>query len=197
MSEEINISMDKVDKFKKKSVFNGLFSNLKKIKHLDIILTVLFIAIILLIYFSSFSFGAADSNNDSSSIKQSTEQTNSLVSYQNLLERKIEETVSFIKSAGTVNVMVVFDKGIETVIAYSTETTTNKDGSITEVKSPVLITDDGITQPIVLQENLPLPTNIIVVATGAKNTNVKLEILRAVQAMFELDSSNIEIFAGN
>lgn len=198
MSEKITDSnQEKQDKPKKKVLFEGLFVKLKKIKHLDKILTVLFIAIILLIYFSSFSFGT--SSNNKSNIGQALEenQTTSLTSYQNVLERKIEETVSAIKNAGNVNAMVNFSQGIETVIAYSTETKHNKDGSSTEIKSPVLITKDGKSEPIILQENMPKPTSIIIVATGAKDTNVKLEILRAIQAMFELNSSNIEIFAGN
>ena len=44
---------------------------------------------------------------------------------------------------------------------------------------------------------MPTPNSIVIVATGANNTNVKLEILRAVQAMFALPTSSIEIFAGN
>ena len=42
---------------------------------------------------------------------------------------------------------------------------------------------------------MPEVDKIIVVASGAKNTNVKLEILRAVQAIYSI--SNIQIFAGN
>ena len=49
---------------KKNSKFSALFEKLKKIKHLDIILVVLFIAIILLIYFSSF--GKSDAKLDTS-----------------------------------------------------------------------------------------------------------------------------------
>ena len=50
---------------------------------------------------------------------------------------------------------------------------------------------------IILQEIMPKPVSIIIVASGAKNTNVKLEIIRLVQAMFELSTSKIEVFAGN
>ena len=66
-----------------------------------------------------------------------------------------------------------------------------------ETKSPVLITNNGQTQTVVLQENMPNPCSVVIVATGASNTNVKLEILRAVQAMFISNSCNIEVFAGN
>ncbi len=194
MSE--NEKNNEISTKKKKSIFDVFFSKLKKIKHLDKILTILFIAIILLIYFSSFSFNNTNKIKNEGQALTNNEVT-SLSSYQKALERKIEETISAIKNAGNVNVMVNFSQGIETVIAYTTESRHNKDGTISEIKTPVLITNNGKTQPIVLQEKMPDPTNIIVVASGAKDTNVKLEILRAIQAMFELNSSNIEIFAGN
>ena len=61
----------------------------------------------------------------------------------------------------------------------------------------MLVTKNGQDEPIVLQETMSKPVSIIIVANGAENTNVKLEILRLVQAMFEISSSKVEIFAGN
>lgn len=181
---------------KKKNIFNGLLNKVKKIKHLDKIIAVLFIAVILLIYFSSINTNDQKENKktESNTIYSSE---SSLLQYENELEKKIKNTISFIKNAGNVEVMVYFTEGIETVIAYKTETQKNEKGIVIETKSPVLITNDGKSQPIVLQENMPNPSSIVVVASGASNTNVKLEILRAVQAVFNYSNCNIEIFAGN
>ena len=66
---------------------------------------------------------------------------------------------------------------------------------IGEIKTPVLVTENGKTNPLILKTIMPEVDKIIVVASGAKNTNVKLEILRAVQAIYSI--SNIQIFAGN
>lgn len=181
---------------KKKNIFNGLLNKVKKIKHLDKIIAVLFIAVILLIYFSSINTNDQKENKktESNTIYSSE---SSLLQYENELEKKIKNTISFIKNAGNVEVMVYFTEGIETVIAYKTETQKNEKGIVIETKSPVLVTNDGKSQPIVLQENMPNPSSIVVVASGASNTNVKLEILRAVQAVFNYSNCNIEIFAGN
>ena len=184
-------------KQKKKILFNSLFQRLKKIKHLDKIITVLFIAIILLIYFSSsFSSGTSSSNsktdNDSSS-----ENTDIILVYEKELEEKIQKTLASIKDSGEVRVMVCFSEGIETVIAYKTEKQTNNNGVVIETKTPILVTNAGKSETIVLEKIMPKPTSIVVVATGAKNTNVKLEILRAVQTMFGSTNCKIEIFAGN
>lgn len=189
-------NINKPDKPKRK-LFNGLLTNLKKIKHLDIILTVLFIAIILLIYFSTFFNTKPTIDKNSTDNSKTYSATTSLERYTERCEAKLVETLSAIKEAGEVSVLLTFNKGIETVIAYTTETETSSNGNVTEVKSPVLITNNGKTETVVLQEIMPMPVSIVVVATGANNTNVKLEILRAVQAMFALPTSSIEIFAGN
>ncbi|MBQ9792613.1 MAG: hypothetical protein IJW32_02565 [Clostridia bacterium] len=200
MSEDNKIKNDNevIGLNKKKKLFGNLFEKIKKIKHLDKILTILFIAIILLIYFSSFSVGTSNSNTSENSMQLSENIGNtSLVAYQKELENKITSTLSNIKDAGNIKVMIYFNKSIETVIAYTTKTETSTNGVKVETKSPILITKDGKSEPIILQEIMPEPASIIVVSSGAINTSVKLEILRAVQTMFNFNNCNIEIFAGN
>lgn len=202
MSEENEIKKDnevvELNKRKKKKLFENLFEKIKKIKHLDKILTILFIAIILLIYFSSFTSGTSHLDTEDKSVQLSENiGSTSLVLYQKELENKITSTISNIKDAGNVKVMVYFNKSIETIIAYTIKTEIGNNGVKVETKSPVLITKDGKSEPIILQEIMPEPASIIVVASGAINTSVKLEILRAVQTMFNFNSCNIEIFAGN
>lgn len=151
----------------------------------------------MLIYFSTFFNAKPTADKNSTENNKTYSATTSLEQYSNKLESKLVETLSAIKGAGKISVLLTFNKGIETVIAYTTETKTAADGTVTEVKSPVLITNNGKTETVVLQEIMPTPNSIVIVATGANNTNVKLEILRAVQAMFALPTSSIEIFAGN
>lgn len=177
----------------KKKFFSPFLDKLRKIKHLDIILIVLFIAIILLIYFSSFvqSNEKTENKQESTSISQTT-----LQEYSNDLTDNLKTLISSISGAGNVNVMLYFEEGIRTEIAYIVEVKTFPDGTRVETKSPVLIEDkDGKTETVVLQEIMPSPVSVIVVASGAKDTKVKLEILRLIQAMFNLSTSKIEIFA--
>lgn len=180
----------------KNKFFSKITEKLKKIKHLDIILTVLFIAIILLIYFSTT--GLFNTNDDVEQDTQlNTGQVSDFEAYSKDLTSKLEELIGALDGAGQTKVMLYFEEGITTEIAYTTEIKTLSDGTQVEVKSPVLITNDGKEEPIILQEIMPKPVSIVIVASGAKNTNVKLEIIRLVQAMFELSTSKIEVFAGN
>lgn len=191
MSEDNNVNKNKL---------SGLLSKLKKIKHLDIVLTVFFIAIILLIYFSTFSTADKSKNNNENIstddfLTIEYKQTDELYLYASSIEAKLKNILSQIKDAGSINVIVGFDGVIEKEYAYTTRIEQDTNGIKTEIKTPVLITENGKTQPLILQNTMPEVNKIIIVSSGAKNTNVKLEILRAVQAIYDI--SNIQIFAGN
>lgn len=178
---------------KKSSKFGGLWDKLKKVKHLDIILVVLFIAIILLIYFSTF--GKASPSGVTN--YEETTQMTTFDKYRTSLEQKIKTAVEALENVERAEVILYFDKGAETVIAYTYETKTLQDGTKLETKSPVLVQNGKEQDVVVLQEIMPQPVSVVIVASGAKDTNVKLKILQLVQALFEIKSSKVEIFAGN
>ena len=180
----------------KKGPLSKLTDKLKRIKHLDIILTVLFIAIVLLIYFSSFTT-SKDNSSSNTQNQNISSQSNTFDSYSNGLKSELERVIGSIYGVGKVDVMIYFDEGIKQEIAYTYETKTMNDGTKIETKSPILLNKGGSEEPIVLQEILPKPSSVVVVAGGANNTNVKLEIIRLVESMLCISSQRIEIFAGN
>lgn len=196
MSEDKNINFEG----KKSNAIKLFFNKIKRIKHLDIILTVLFIAIILLIYFSTFSTSnnldknSITENNDVVEYSDETDK-NFLSSYSDEIEKKLCEILSELKDVGKVSVAVKMQGNVEYVYAYSTKTETLQDGTIVETKTPILSSEDG--KPIILQTIIPSVESVIVIATGAKNTNVKLDILRIIEKLYNLPSSKIEIFVGN
>lgn len=178
----------------KKKLFQGFFEKLKKIKHLDIILTILFIAIILLVYFSTTNlFSSNGETNNGTTLTPTT----AFEMYKESLKAEMEELVSAMEGAGETHVMIYFTEGIKQEIAYNTEIRTLETGEIIETKSPILVTQDGKEEVVVLQEIMPEPESVIIVSSGAKNANIKLEIIKLVQAMFKLSTSKIEVFAGN
>lgn len=172
----------------------AFLDKLKRIKHLDIILTILFIAIILLIYFSTSAPNNAVQNKENT-IAQT--QLTEFDEYAASLTNQLESVISRVDGAGQAKVLLYFKEGIKTEIAYKIEEKTTSDGTVVQTQSPILITKQGIEEPIVLQKIMPKPSSVVVVASGAKDTNVKLNILRLVEATLKLDASSIEIFAGN
>ena len=50
-------------------------------------------------------------------------------------------------------------------------------------------------EPVIIKENYPVIKGVVVVAKGAENVNVKLNILTAVETVLEVDRNNITILA--
>lgn len=169
----------------------NFLEKIKKIKHLDIILTVLFIAIILLIYFSTFSI-----SKDKPSTQNEISLTSDFDNYKQSLTYELEQLISAMKGVTSVKVMLYYNSSIEKQIAYDVNITTTASGEKIETKTPILITNNGKEEVVVLQEIMPEPESVVIVAGGAENANIKLEIIKLVETTFKISTSKIEVFAG-
>lgn len=184
-------------KEKKKSLFSGsnFINKIKSIKHIEIYLVLLFLFILILIFMSTFK------------TKDDTTTTTSSFSveyYSNMLEEKLEKVLSNVKDAGNVSVMVMVESGIEYVYATESEEVTNSNtissGSSTKTTttdSILTVSKNGTSTPVIVKENMPKVTGVIIVASGATSASVRLELLKAVQALLNVDSKNVEILVGN
>ncbi|MDD4110137.1 MAG: hypothetical protein PHS54_01135 [Clostridia bacterium] len=168
---------------------SGFFQRLKSIKHIEIIMAVVLGAIALLIYFSTFSGGTNKTAYESTSTTE----------YIALLESKLSSVLSQIKSVGNVSVMITLSSGPEYIYATNEEekTNTNTSGgstttSTTTTTEPIIISNDLV----VIKEIMPTVGGVIVVASGAGDTGVKLEILKAIQALLDVPQANIEVLVG-
>lgn len=179
------------EKKQKKGLFENLklFQKLKSIKHIEIIIAVIFGAIILLIYLSTLN------KNDS----QLSYQTTSISEYATMLETKLEKVIKQIDGVGNVSVMITIISGPEYVYATNDEEKINiNEGngstttSTTITKEPIIISNDMV----VIQEIMPKIGGVVVVAGGAEDTKVKLEIIKTVQALLDVPQGNIEVIIG-
>jgi stage III sporulation protein AG len=176
--------------------FNFL-KKLKGIKNIEVVIACILGAVILLIYFSGFTKTADTTANFKNEYTTST-------AYAEFLENKLSQTLSSIAGAGKVSVMVTLESGPELVIATSTDQKTNtsqsgdnKTESITVVENPVIISQNGASRPLILMEILPKVQGVIVVAQGADNVKVRLDLLNAIQGLLDISGSNIQIFVSN
>ncbi|MDO4565119.1 MAG: hypothetical protein Q4C04_05845 [Clostridia bacterium] len=121
------------------------------------------------------------------------------------LEKRLTEVLSQIRGAGKVEVMVTYETRGELVTATmrqydesfsetnggETSTQTEQRQEITEVAT---ITVSGGEEPIILVEREPEIRGVIVVAEGASDPFVKLDLQRAVSAVTGAPLSCIEVF---
>lgn len=156
---------------KKSEKKTGKFwEKLKSIKHIEIIVPVIFGAVLLLIVFGNFQ--TADGSSTT---------TYDLTEYAKVMEQRVAKVLSQIDGAGKVDVMINFEKGVEMIPA------TNTDGD----KDTIVLVSG---KPVVLAEIQPKISGVLVVAEGAGNVKVKLELTKAVCTLLSVDSNYIEIF---
>lgn len=153
--------------------------------------------------------GAAEPNNapaNTSSIESGTNKPQ----YVSELENRLTGILSEIHNAGKVSVMITLKTGTEIIPAkdesISDKTTDEKDmeggtRSINEKNTTdqvVFMNDQGGTsKPLVLKEVNPEIKGVIIVAEGAKDPKVKLQLTEAVQTVLDVPAYRVSVFESN
>ncbi len=186
------------DKRKRKQPSTGIIekiaSRLGKIKNLNVLLGIISACIVIMIVASVFSAGTA-----TKSVETSSE------SYYAQVENRLSEVLSKISGAGTVSVMINYSGTSELITATTTNTSVDKTSdngsssnrvteSKTESVSPVIIQKNGEDTPVIVKEILPDIVGVIVVAEGAKDMSVRINLVSAVQTLLDISSDKVEIF---
>ena len=195
--EEINTGTnnenDNFSTNKKTSFITKILKN-KQAKVAIVVLIFSFCALFIL----NSSFGT---NSVSGNQAKKNENFTSGLEYCEQLETKLKNVLSKISGAGNVSVMVSVKEAPELIIASSSNEKTNSNSTAngsqtnsTITKDPVIVTNSGISSPLILTEKLPEVTGVVVVAEGAKDIKVRLSLLQAVQALLNVDDSNIQIY---
>ena len=181
-----------------KEVFSKWLEKLKKVKHIEVYAVILLAVVIIAIWL--FPTGSDTQTSASVGTGTTTEQ------YARSLEERLNKVLSSIAGAGSVDCMITLDGEVERVLAYSNDEqnsstenttssgTTNKTESSTSNKEPIIINVNGTSEPLVLYEIMPDIKGIVIVSSGADDVRVKLDILKAVQALLNVTSAQVEIF---
>lgn len=115
-------------------------------------------------------FFSSTGKSSSSNYKKdvSVEQSNTINGYIDEMESKLENILSKISGVGNVSVMMSLDM------------------------SEAIIEDD-----VIKTNTFPNIKGIVIVASGVESTQVKMNILQAVQAVVDISSGRIEILSSN
>lgn len=114
-------------------------------------------------------------------------------------EARLCEVLSKIRGAGAVDVMITYETGVELVPAMSTDTqssvtTGGESMSENRVESSRPVTGSGGSEPIVLTERQPRVRGVIVVAEGAADISVRIDLQNAVRALLGVALDKVEVF---
>lgn len=122
-----------------------------------------------------------------SSFNQSSEtKLQSVDGYVGNLENKLTSTLSKVKGAGKVKVIISIESGMQTVYATATE---KSDQIISQ--QPVIV--NGKT--LVLREEYPKVVGVVIVSQGANNLTCKMALLNATCVFLNVPESKVEILA--
>ena len=171
------------------SKVKDFFERFKKIKHLHIYIAVLIGIVICLIYFCGISPSKKKTDKPD---HNSTENYGTSVEYIGYLENKLSNVLSKISGVGNVNVIITLENGFSYEYATDTETKTIVSGGTeTTVTTETIILVSN--EPVIVKEIYPNIKGVVVVADGAKDVGVRLNILSAVETVLEVDRNNVTI----
>ncbi len=166
-----------------------LFARFKKIKHFEILLAVIVGLVVCVVYFSFFTKPKTDKTNENL-----TDDCVSAMEYVDFLENKLSNVLSKISGVGDVNVIITLESGFSYEYASDTETKSTTSGGVeTTITTQTIILVSN--EPVVVKEIYPIVKGVVVVAEGAENFNIKMNILTAVETVLEVERNNITILA--
>ncbi len=155
----------------------NLVEKIKANKKIQYVLIAVCLLIVLIILICSFK----KSSNE-------TEKISSVNEYVTNLEQRLEQTLSKVEGAGRVSVVITIESGMETVLATEKVVVETSNGLQTTEK-PIII--NGKT--VVLKENYPKITGVLIVADGADKIAVMTKIQQATVSLFDINVNQIEI----
>ena len=190
----------------KKDPIKKIIEKIKGIKNIEYVIAILIIAIIISIYASTLNTPSSRSDNEKDTDSQTGIHWVKEEGIRDPQEIRLEQALSSIKGAGKVEVMITYKSGKEIVPAFSSvESTTvtqeedNNGGTRsinqTDINTqPVTISNSEGSEPLVLKEVEPEIKGVIVIAEGADDIRVKLELLKATQIALGVKSNQVEVF---
>lgn len=186
----------------------GENKNKKKIENIVFLIIILIITIIII---NTIWKGDANSKNiiqntNSQSGKILADNSNEENTYQTELETRLENILSTIRNVGKVNVLINYSESSSLVPLYNESTTTSstEEGdsgggtrNITETenkKDVVFSESSGNKEPVTQKNVMPTIQGAIITADGAKDANVRTNIINAVGAVTGLSIDKIQVF---
>ena len=189
----------------------GENQNKKKIENLVFLIIILIVTIIIINAIWKKDEISNNTTKDTNSLsgKILADNSKNEVSNQTELETKLENILSTIKNVGKVNVLINYSESSSLVPLYNESTTTSsteegdsgggtRNVTETESKKDVVFSENsGQKQPVTEKTVMPTIQGAIITAEGAKDANVKTNIINAVGAVTGLSIDKIQVFETN
>ena len=188
--------------------FKEMWESIKKIKHIEIIAAVLIIAVILCLYASTPGSFLSSGKKENAQAQASGSADTAIPRDTGGMdmEARLASILSQMEGAGKVDVMITYATGPELVPAMDrnemSTTTTEKDGTSTSQSQQIEVQERPMTidgpdgsEPMVLYQETPKIQGVIVIAEGASDIEVYMNLERAVMTILNIRADQVEVFA--
>ena len=156
---------------------------LKKFSSKNILYLLVLVAVLLLL----FSGGSENKSKEKAVVKEDN--------YYEETTQRFEEILSKIKGAGKVSVMFVMENKGEFIPVFDKKISTDETNKKNDSESKAVLYGQGNNeQPYISEEKNPQISGVIVVAEGADNENVKIEIFEALRALLGVPAHRIKVW---
>ncbi len=119
-------------------------------------------------------------------------------------EKRLEEILSAVQGAGKIKAMITVEEIGEKVVAVDKKSESvqeNKENSssrsVNQENTTLVVGTGSEEKPFVVKEKLPMPSGVLIVATGAGSEEVRLEIYEAVRALYGISGHRIKVTKGS
>ena len=200
------------DKIKNFFFFFEEGDNKKKIENLAVFVIILIVTLIVInLIWNGDSKNEENTSDDPNKKLATTDQNNVTINTdataQDTLSLQLEEILEKIDGVGKVKVLITYSQTNEVVPMYNEDTSqkdteeTDTNGGTrkvieTETKKEIIYQENnGEKTPITQSIISPKIEGAIITAQGANDTNVKANIIQAVEAVTGLSSHKIQVFS--
>ncbi len=180
---------------KDSALFSKLLIKLENNKKFKWIAYAVLILAALLIFISSIKASWGKSTIQTTPTDPQGGQTD-IQTYTERLEARLESILSGMQGVGKVRVMIMLDGTEETVVASEEQSSENENGTSKYTKPSIISSSMG-DEAIVLKELLPKVGGVLVVAEGAGDISVSLDIMSAVSTVLGINQNNVQVFEMN
>ena len=192
-------------KDKIKEITNGEGNNKKKIENLIFLIIILIITIIIINFIIRTDKSNIRNDKTTNKVLAVTNESSDEEPMNNM-QKELEKILSTIKGVGKVKVYISYSESSKTIAMYDEKTTTSsteetdssgglRNTTSTQTQKDIIFSEkDGSQVPMTQKVIMPTIEGAIITAQGAKNANVKTNIVNAVKSATGLSIDKIQVF---
>ena len=173
-------------------------------KKLEILIGGIIVLAMVLVYASTF-FGKGKDDAPAENTLGTHDETSLFGQSYQAEEDRLTAILSKINGVGEVKVMITYEGAAEQVPAYNSDSTSQSTSEESaqgvnktiqnETESKKTVTGQDGT--VVLSEKRPQVIGVVIVAQGAENMGVRINLQKAAQTALDVPSNKVEIFTMN